>query len=295
MSRHCRGHTAASQRGSPGVVDTGFRPVYDYADNPAGRKTTRLNDPLRDLLNSLVAEAGPDAISVAPAARIDINRESRKGVPEVILAEGKRQSHVLEIAQTFVNRSGRALISRVDADLLGLIQSQFAGHTVEVHENSRMVVVRRAGQQRPRTGGHVGIITAGTSDVPVAEEAAIIAAEMGCEVLTAYDVGVAGIHRLFQPLREMLRESVDAIVVAAGMDGALPSVVAGLVDVPVIGVPTSVGYGLGGRGVAALMSMLQTCSPGLVVVNIDNGIGAGATAALIANRMARARDGRMAE
>jgi len=117
----------------------------------------------------------------------------------------------------------------------------------------------------------------------------VLAEEMGCETVAIYDVGVAGIHRLFEPLHKMLEAAVDVIVVAAGMDGALPSVVAGLVNVPVIGLPTSVGYGFGGKGVSALLSMLQTCSPGLVVVNIDNGVGAGATAAMIANRVAAAR------
>jgi len=111
-------------------------------------------------------------------------------------------------------------------------------------------------------------------------------------VTCIYDVGVAGLHRLMEPLRNLLADEVDAIVVAAGMDGALPSVVAGLVPVPVIGLPTSIGYGMGGKGVAALLSMLQTCAPGLSVVNIDNGIGAGITAALIANRVAEAREER---
>lgn len=122
----------------------------------------------------------------------------------------------------------------------------------------------------------------------MAEEAAILCREMGCHVHTVYDVGVAGLHRLYGPLEELVRQrEVDVIVVAAGMDGALPSVVSGLVDVPVIGLPTSIGYGLGGKGEAALLSMLQTCSPGLAVVNIDNGIGAGAMAGLIARRVAR--------
>ena len=118
-----------------------------------------------------------------------------------------------------------------------------------------------------------------------------MAREMGVDVLRASDVGVAGLHRLVQPLREIVTAGVDCIVVAAGMDGALPSVVAGLVDVPVIGLPVSVGYGYGGNGEAALMTMLQSCAPGITVVNIDNGIGAGSTAALIANRMAAARKG----
>jgi pyridinium-3,5-biscarboxylic acid mononucleotide synthase len=147
-------------------------------------------------------------------------------------------------------------------------------------------VIYQPGYTPARTGGRVGVLSAGTSDVPVAEEAALMAEEMGCQVTRVYDVGVAGLHRLLEPLRALLSSEVDVMIVAAGMDGALPSVVAGLVPVPVIGLPTSVGYGLGGRGVAALLSMLQTCAPGLSVVNIDNGIGAGSTAALIANRVA---------
>jgi NCAIR mutase (PurE)-related protein len=139
------------------------------------------------------------------------------------------------------------------------------------------------------TGGHVGVLSAGTSDIPVADEAVLIAEEMGCRVTPIYDVGVAGLHRLVTPLRNLFADGVDVLIVAAGMDGALPSVVAGLVPVPVIGLPTSTGYGFGGKGVAALLSMLQTCAPGLAVVNIDNGVGAGSTAALIANRIALAR------
>lgn len=248
-----------------------------------------MTDPLSDLVASLVEEQGNEALDMS-AAHLDFKRENRKGVPEVILAEGKRDEHTLQIARSFLERSGRALISRASPELVARLEEEFDGARIEVHEASRMVVLRAPGHERPQTGGKLGVITAGTSDIRVAEEAAVIAAEMGCEVFTCYDVGVAGIHRLFQPLREMLRQEVDVIIVAAGMDGALPSVVAGIVDVPVIGLPTSVGYGLGGRGVAALMSMLQTCSPGLTVVNIDNGIGAGATAALIANRMAKARE-----
>ena len=152
-----------------------------------------------------------------------------------------------------------------------------------------MLVTRRGASLPVETGGVVGLLTAGASDAPAADEAAWVAREMGCRVVRADDVGVAGLHRLEAPLR-MLRElGADVVVVAAGMDGALPSVVSGLVNVPVIGLPTAVGYGLGGGGVAALLAMLQTCAPGLAVVNIDNGVGAGATAALIANRVAAAR------
>jgi len=223
-------------------------------------------------------------------ARPDLDREQRKGVPEVLLAQGKRHEDVLAIARQFVNRTGRAIISRVDEQLVPKLQSDFDDCDLSEHHPSGMVVIKRHGYWLRPTGGKVGVVTAGTSDVPVAEEARIIASEMGCDVHAVYDVGVAGIHRLFEPLRTLVEDlGVDVLVVAAGMDGALPSVVAGLVDVPVIGLPTSVGYGLGGNGIAALMSMLQTCSPGLTVVNIDNGVGAGATAALIANRMARVR------
>lgn len=218
-----------------------------------------------------------------------MDRHSRKGVPEVLLAQGKRHEDVLSIAGRFLESTGRAIISRVDGELLAKLRTEFADSDLSEHSPSRMVVIKRRGFEVPRTGGRIGVISAGTSDVPVAEEARLMAVEMGCDAHPVYDVGVAGIHRLFEPLQALKDAGVDAMVVAAGMDGALPSVVSGLVDVPVIGLPTSVGYGLGGKGVAALMSMLQTCSPGLVVVNIDNGIGAGATAALIANRMARAR------
>ena len=141
------------------------------------------------------------------------------------------------------------------------------------------------------TGGRVAVIRAGTSDIPVAAEAALIAAEMGCEVRTTWDVGVAGIHRLVRPLEAMIEWGPDAFVVSAGMDGILPTIVTGLVRQPVIGLPMSTGYGFGGEGVGALTTMLQSCAPGMSVVNIDNGIGAGVMAARIANAAARARQG----
>jgi len=131
----------------------------------------------------------------------------------------------------------------------------------------------------------IGIITAGTSDISVGEEAKVIVEQGGCEAITSYDIGVAGIHRLFPQIAKMVELGICAIIVCAGMEGALPSVVAGLVDVPVIGVPTSVGYGVGGEGKAALYAMLQSCAPGIAVVNIDNGFGAGVFALSIANGM----------
>jgi NCAIR mutase (PurE)-related protein len=224
-----------------------------------------------------------------PHATPDFDRARRKGVPEVILTSSKSVEQSLTIARAFLENTGRAILSRVGPELEARLQSEFATG-LEWIGPARAAILRRPDFVSPQTDGRVGVITAGTSDVPVAEEAALLCREMGCIVHTVYDVGVAGLHRLFEPLQTLLDEArVDALIVAAGMDGALPSVVAGLADVPVIGLPTSIGYGIGGDGVAALYSMLQTCAPGLSVVNVDNGIGAGAVAGLIANRAAAAR------
>ncbi|MEM2122455.1 MAG: nickel pincer cofactor biosynthesis protein LarB [Candidatus Bathyarchaeia archaeon] len=224
-------------------------------------------------------------------ARIDIGREPRKGVPEIILAEGKSPGDVMEIALRMLKERDRAIISRAAKEHIDAIRDVAASHdaTLQVNDKVGVIVIRKRGFEVEKTGGKVGILTAGTSDIPIAEEARVVVEEMGCEATTAYDVGVAGIHRLFPPLKEMVEKDVDVLIVVAGREGALPSVVAGLVDVPVIAVPASTGYGLGGKGVSALMAMLQACSLGITVVNIDGGIAAGATAALIANRAARFR------
>jgi pyridinium-3,5-biscarboxylic acid mononucleotide synthase len=220
--------------------------------------------------------------------RLDFDRESRKGIPEIVLAEVKTDEQVFSSVRAFVSTTGRAVVTRLRPETLALLEGEFPG-MVDALPNARAAAIHAPDYERPQTGGHVGILTAGTSDIPVAEEARLVAAEMGCRVTTLYDVGVAGLHRLLSPLRELLASDVAVLVVCAGMDGALPSVVSGLSPVPVIGVPTSIGYGAGGKGRAALLAMLQTCAPGLTVVNIDNGAGAGATAALIANRVAFAR------
>jgi len=221
--------------------------------------------------------------------RPDFHREQRKGVPEVIYGETKEIEQIVSMTRKLLDETGRTIISRVPTEAIEVLRDVFNTYNVRVHGTARAVVIYKPDYVHRRTGGQVGVISAGTSDVPVAQEAALIAEEMGCEVTCIYDVGVAGLHRLLEPLRNLLTKEVDAIIVAAGMDGALPSVVAGLVPVPVIGLPTSIGYGMGGKGIAALLSMLQTCAPGLSVVNIDNGVGAGITAAMIANRVARAR------
>jgi len=226
-------------------------------------------------------------------ARVDVSREARKGVPEIVLAQGKSAKDVRKIVVRVLESQNRVIISRVTpghAAALTRISTGEKAPKVEVHEKARVIVVRKSDTMISKTGGKIGVIAAGTSDIPVAEEAKVVAEEMGCQVLTAYDVGVAGIHRLFPPLKRMLDEGVDVLIVVAGMEGALPSIVTGLVDVPVIGLPTSTGYGLAGGGVGALISMLQTCSPSLSVVNIDNGVGAGATAALIANKASKRRE-----
>ena len=229
-------------------------------------------------------------ISSVVEVRPDPQREQRKGVPEIIYGETKDIDQIVSMTRTLLDETGRTIISRVPAEAIEVLRDVFSTYQVHVYGTARVVVISKPDYVLRKTGGHVGVISAGTSDVPVAQEAALIAEEMGCEVTCIFDVGVAGLHRLLDPLRNLLSNEVDAIIVAAGMDGALPSVVAGLVPVPVIGLPTSIGYGMGGKGVAALLSMLQTCAPGLSVVNIDNGVGAGITAAMIANGVARARN-----
>ena len=214
-------------------------------------------------------------------ARIDISRVQRTGIPEIIFAAGKSSDEVADIAMVYATAKDFALISRArekDAEALKKRLDEYNDFEVDYNQVARTIIVKRRGYAFEKRG-KIGIIAAGTADIPVAEEARIVAEVCGCEVIKAYDVGIAGIHRLAAPLEELVNEDVTAIVVVAGMEGALPSVVAGLVDVPVIGVPTSVGYGLGGKGIAALLSMLQSCAPGLAVVNIDNGVGAGTFAA----------------
>jgi len=222
--------------------------------------------------------------AVSDIACLDLGRHSRCGIPEVVLAEGKEPAHLLEIVMSCVEASGHCIITRISPDLCGIVQKESEKKEITAKYNERgHVLVLSRGDHRIQGGGTVGIITAGTSDIRVAEEAKVIAEEMGCRVFTAYDVGAAGIHRLFPALRNLCE--ADVLVVAAGREGTLPAVVAGLVDQPVIGVPVSTGYGYMGKGMAALASMLQSCSV-ITVVNIDAGFTAGAFAARIANMVA---------
>jgi NCAIR mutase (PurE)-related protein len=236
------------------------------------------------LLQLLVIE------EVGCLAKLDENRGLRRGVPEIILAEGKTAVDVVEISRSMVAKCGRAIVSRCSEEHLVAIKEAFQSDvSLNVNDKARMVIIKKPFFQINSTGGRVAILTAGTSDIPVAEESKLIAEEMGCCVSAFYDVGVAGIHRLLEPMKEVVSDDVDVVVVVAGREGALASVVSGLVDVPVIAVPTSNSYGFGAKGVSTLMAMLQSCSLGLVVVNIDSGVAAGAVAGLVANRAAKFR------
>ena len=223
--------------------------------------------------------------------RIDHGRLARTGVPEVVYGDSKTDDQLIEACRSLLDRHPRAIISRIAIDRAERIARSVAGDLrVEQPYPGSTAVLVRGDACSPDEHGFVAILTAGTSDLSVAGEAATIAREIGCRVEIVADVGVAGLPRLVQPLRRSVAGRADVIIVAAGMDGALPSVVSGLVDIPVIGLPTSVGYGVAAGGYTALMTMLSTCAPGMAVVNIDNGVGAGATAALIARRAHQARD-----
>lgn len=205
-------------------------------------------------------------------AHIDHHRQLRHGIPEVIYCAGKTVEQIKGIAQRMLAQKSDILATRASKQAYQAIKK--LDRRAVYHEKSGAVVIQQ--KKKKMTDGVVLIATAGTSDIPVAEEAAVTAEALGSTVRTVYDVGVAGIHRVLSK-REILNEA-RVIVVVAGMDGALPSVVGGLVDKPVIAVPTSVGYGSGFQGLAPLLTMLNSCSPGIAVMNIDNGFGAGVLA-----------------
>jgi NCAIR mutase (PurE)-related protein len=207
-------------------------------------------------------------------ARVDHHRAIRQGFPEVILGIGKTPEQIVTIALRIRERSHPLLVTRIDAATAQQVQGAIAEGVY--HEAARALTVKR---DMPRGKGTILIATAGTSDVPIAEEAAVTADLMGNDIDRVYDVGVAGIHRVLSARARLAAARV--IIVVAGMEGALPSVVAGMVDVPVIAVPTSVGYGASFGGIAALLGMLNSCANGVSVVNIDNGFGAGCIASMI--------------
>jgi pyridinium-3,5-biscarboxylic acid mononucleotide synthase len=208
-------------------------------------------------------------------ARVDHARVSRQGFPEVVFGAGKTRSQVVGIVERLAQRSPNLIITHTDAGTFGEVRNVVT--VAEWHETARLIRIQRDSTELGI--GPIAVITAGTSDIPVAEEAALTAEAMGNRVDRIWDVGVAGIHRVLSE-RSLLQRARVAIV-AAGMEGALPSVVGGLVAVPVIGVPTSIGYGASFGGVAALLGMLNSCASNVTVVNIDNGFGAGFVASLI--------------
>lgn len=216
-------------------------------------------------------------------ATVDTHRGLRNGFPEVIFGSGKTPIQVVKIARAILKREARVLITRVTAEQAKLLKKTFPKGVL--HEMAKCFVLEK--QSLTLRPGTIAVVSAGTSDMPVAEEAAVTAETMGNQVTRVYDVGVAGLHRLLAKVGELRKANV--LIVVAGMEGALPSVVAGLVARPVIAVPTSIGYGANFGGLAALLGMLTSCGSGVTVVNIDNGFGAGFAAnqinALAASQM----------
>ena len=233
-------------------------------------------------------------------AQLDSSRKNRTGFPEAIFAEGKEYKDLLAILKRLIQEedgsielSNNIIVTWLSKERFNSLKEDLSfvfekGIKFDYNSKARILIIYKDSLVKFNPDyGKIGILTAGTSDIPVAEEAKVIIEQGGCETIASYDIGVAGIHRLFPQIAQMIEEDVSAFVVVAGMEGTLPSVVAGLVDVPVIAVPTSVGYGVGAGGKTALYAMLQSCAPGLSVVNIDNGFGAGVFALTIAKNIAR--------
>lgn len=223
-------------------------------------------------------------------ARLDLGRWLRRGIPEVVLAAGKTPEDAARLAVAMAERHGQGLISRMSAEHTTALRAAAGSAAFEIVSYGASARVLKPGFAPVSIDARAGVLTAGTSDLPVANEAKMVLEAAGIEVRLEADLGVAGLHRFVAPLAEILEWGADVLVVAAGMDGVLPGLIAGLVSLPVIGLPVSTGYGRGGAGEAALLTMLQSCSTGLSVVNIDNGVGAGTAAVLIAARAAAARE-----
>jgi pyridinium-3,5-biscarboxylic acid mononucleotide synthase len=244
------------------------------------------NDYLRDLMKQVAAgevdvDSALQRLKTLPYedidfAKIDHHRSLRQGIPEIIYGAGKTMEQIIGIIDVMSRGGNDAIVTRTNREVYESVRKRHEGALF--NEQARMIILR-SGEKRKPASGLILVISAGTSDIPVAEEAAVMAEMMGNNVERLYDVGVAGIHRLLDKVTLLM--SATVLIVVAGMEGALPSVVGGLVDKPVIAVPTSVGYGASFNGLAALLGMLNSCSPGVAVVNIDNGFGAGCIASLI--------------
>lgn len=220
-------------------------------------------------------------------AKLDHHRSLRQGFPEVVLCQGKTENQVVAIMEQLASHHQVVLGTRASPEVFDAVHKRIP--SAVYHHMARAITIGGP----PVTEGKVLVLSAGTADLPVAEEACVTAGVLGAEVERMYDVGVAGLHRLLDQLDRL--STADALVVVAGMDGALASVVGGLADQPVIAVPTSVGYGACFGGLAPLLSMLNSCAAGVTVTNIDNGFGGGFAAAVIARKIARARTGRVME
>jgi len=222
-------------------------------------------------INTLLAELKFLPYENIGFASLDHHRSIRQGVPEVIFCPGKSLDQIIEISYHLKKRASLVLASKANPEIARALLTLYPGSTYD--KQSKMFII---GKLPTRKTGHIGIITAGTSDIPIAEEARITAESLGSKVTTVYDVGVAGLHRLIGRLPEFSKARV--LIVIAGMDGVLPSVIGGILSQPIIAVPTSQGYGTGKDGAAALHTMLNSCTPGVAVMNIDNGFGAGCLA-----------------
>ncbi|MBU1055192.1 MAG: nickel pincer cofactor biosynthesis protein LarB [Proteobacteria bacterium] len=230
---------------------------------------TSVENALKELTNFNIEDIG--------YAHIDHNRSLRKGFPEVIFGEGKTANQITGIMEKMALQEENILVTRIAQDKADAVLSKFT--EAVYHDDAKMIVWKKQKKAENKGRGKILVISAGTSDIPVAKEAYITAQTMGNEVESVFDVGVAGIHRLFDHSK-MIRDA-SVLIVVAGMEGALPSVVAGMVSRPVIAVPTSVGYGVSMGGLTALFAMLNSCSSNIAVVNIDNGFGAGYMASII--------------
>ncbi|HPI93379.1 MAG TPA: nickel pincer cofactor biosynthesis protein LarB [Deltaproteobacteria bacterium] len=235
---------------------------------------------VQERLMRMLYEEGEDFL-------LDLHRGHRIGFPEVIFAEGKSMEQVLAITKTLFERNGLVFVSSVDREKEELLRKQFA--TAEVKKAGRLMLIGRSGVKARKAEGCVGIVTAGTADVPYAQECALMLEEMGYDLITAFDIGASGMHRPLLGLKKA--KDADLLIVFAGMDGVLPTLIASLTDLPVIAVPTPVGYGHGGQGEAALSTMLQCCVPGVLVLNIGNSVGAAAAAVRILKSFRRREGG----
>jgi len=254
-------------------------------DNNSPNEKQVLQSWLENLLHKvkrgeLSTEQALQELSILPYedlgfSKVDHHRHIRTGFPEVILGRGKTIEQIAAIAERLASHSDKILVTQASPEAFNAVQTKISG--VRYNEVSRTIVINRQPYLTLKPG--IAVVTGGTADIPVAEEAAVIAELMGNQVEKVFDVGVAGLHRLLDKLPGLRKANV--LVVVAGMEGALPSVVGGLISVPIIAVPTSVGYGASFNGLAALLTMLNSCAPGVAVVNIDNGFGAGYLAGLI--------------